>query len=67
MKKLDVETLKKHKKKLIVAGIGVAVLTSAGFGGNYYVQAKETEKEIQQKEAKKKEVAKQEAEKNKMN
>lgn len=43
MKKLDVETLKKHKKKLIVAGIGVAVLTSAGFGGNYYVQAKETE------------------------
>ena len=66
MKKLDVETLKKHKKKLIVAGIGVAVLTSAGFGGNYYVQAKETEKqEIQQKEAKKKEVAKQEAEKKK--
>ncbi|PGF05360.1 cell surface protein [Bacillus toyonensis] len=66
MKKLDVETLKKHKKKLIVAGIGVAVLTLAGFGGNYYVQAKETEKqEIQQKEEKKKEVAKQEVEKKK--
>lgn len=48
MVKFDVSKLKQHKKKFIVAGTTVAVLTGVGLGGNYYVQAKEMEeKQIQ--------------------
>ncbi|MEC2463434.1 cell surface protein [Bacillus cereus] len=55
MSKLNVETLKKHKKKIAIASIGVVAVSLAGFGGNYYVEAKEQEKqEIQLKEEKKK-------------